>query len=420
MVKKRIVKSKKKSQKKVQQRRSRKKTSRRVSKRRSRKRVSKKKSKRRSLKVRRSRTKSQKKLIVRRKNSRRRKRNSKKQRGGAGDIALGARTAAHSTIDKFIKYAKNYGSIVAYYTGYYAITSLQTKLGLPRDFHKYLSIFALGMSFQRSGLLNKFKKKTGQNLSKGVEQIKQFSDSVLEKIYNKCAAVAGFNKVIKARVLAAVSAASGDERDSGLYLKFKPTHEGLEVVNVTTTATYVINPERFIMAGDRRLPKKAIGKHTHYRFEEEEAATGRADRDRDRDGDDDLRLRDDDDAAAAAADIEEVDIGDIEVDVSMMGVGDIEVDVNMMEVGAAHGIVASIEKENDIIVTEKDLKAVAADVDLISLMSDVQIKAYKEVKAAATSGADAYVDEEGALARLKESGKLHPDFDSSTFSQKDF
>ena len=87
VVKKRIVKSKKKSQKKVQQRRSRKKTSKRVSKRRSqrrsRKRVSKKKSKRRSLKVRRSRTKSQKKLIVRRKNSRRRKRSNKKQRGGA-------------------------------------------------------------------------------------------------------------------------------------------------------------------------------------------------------------------------------------------------------------------------------------------------------------------------------------------------
>jgi len=392
VVKKRIVKSKKKSQKKVQQRRSRKKSSRRVSKRRSRKRVSKKKSKRRSLKVRRSRTKSQKKLIVRRKNSRRRKRNSKKQRGGAGVIALGARTAAHSTIDKFIKYAKNYGSIVAYYTGYYAITSLQTKLGLPIDFHKYLSIFALGMSFQRSGLLNKFKKKTGQNISKGVEQIKQFSDSVLEKIYNKCAAVAGFNKVIKARVLAAVSAASGDERDSGLYLKFKPTHEGLEVVNVTTTATYVINPERFIMAGDRRLPKKAIGKHTHYRFEEEEGRAGRAGRNRDRDGDDDLRLRDDDDAAAAAADIEEVDIGDIEVD------------VNMMEVGAAHGIMASIGKENDIIITEKDLKAVAADVDLISLMSDAQIKAYEEVKAAATSDYAAYVDEEGALGDAVEAG----------------
>lgn len=83
MVKKRIVKSKKKSQKKVQQRRSRKKSSRRVSKRRSRKRVSKKKSPKRSLKVRRSRTKSQKKLIVRRKNSRRRKRSNKKQRGGA-------------------------------------------------------------------------------------------------------------------------------------------------------------------------------------------------------------------------------------------------------------------------------------------------------------------------------------------------
>jgi len=87
VVKKRIVKSKKKSQKKVQQRRSRKKTTKRVSKRRSqrrsRKRVSKKKSPKRSLKVRRSRTKSQKKLIVRRKNSRRRKRNNKKQRGGA-------------------------------------------------------------------------------------------------------------------------------------------------------------------------------------------------------------------------------------------------------------------------------------------------------------------------------------------------
>lgn len=83
VVKKRIVKSKKKSQKKVQQRRSRKKSSRRVSKRRSRKRVSKKKSKRRSLKVRRSRTKSQKKLIVRRKNSRRRKGSNKKQRGGS-------------------------------------------------------------------------------------------------------------------------------------------------------------------------------------------------------------------------------------------------------------------------------------------------------------------------------------------------
>ena len=91
VVKKRIVKSKKKSQKKVQQRRSRKKTSKRVSKRRSqrrsRKRVSKKKSPKRSLKVRRSRTKSQKKLIVRRKNSRRRKRSNKKQRGGAADDA---------------------------------------------------------------------------------------------------------------------------------------------------------------------------------------------------------------------------------------------------------------------------------------------------------------------------------------------
>ena len=92
VVKKRIVKSKKKSQKKVQQRRSRKKTSKRVSKRRSqrrsRKRVSKKKSPKRSLKVRRSRTKSQKKLIVRRKNSRRRKRSNKKQRGGASATYL--------------------------------------------------------------------------------------------------------------------------------------------------------------------------------------------------------------------------------------------------------------------------------------------------------------------------------------------
>jgi hypothetical protein len=91
VVKKRIVKSKKKSQKKVQQRRSRKKTSKRVSKRRSqrrsRKRVSKKKSSKRSLKVRRSRTKSQKKLIVRRKNSRRRKGNNKKQRGGGANGA---------------------------------------------------------------------------------------------------------------------------------------------------------------------------------------------------------------------------------------------------------------------------------------------------------------------------------------------